>query len=147
VSTGPASTVLLVRHASAGVRSDWKGDDRGRPLDERGLRQAEGLVDLIGERRPTRVLSSGYTRCSQTVEPLAKALGLDVEEANELAEGASPDDLHDLIGRLNGELPVLCTHGDVVEALVGEEGEKGSTWVLKIERGEARPVEYLPPPA
>lgn len=141
------STVLLVRHASAGDRSDWEGDDRERPLDERGFRQAQGLIDLLGERRPTRVLSSGYARCRQTVEPLAGALGVDVEEAPELAEGASADDVHGLVRRLNGELPALCTHGDVVEALVGEEGEKGSTWVLELDGGRARPLEYLPPPA
>jgi 8-oxo-(d)GTP phosphatase len=141
------STVLLVRHASAGDRSDWEGDDRERPLDERGFRQAQGLIDLLGERRPTRVLSSGYARCRQTVEPLAEALGVDVEEAPELAEGASADEVHDLARRLNDELPALCTHGEVVEALVGEEGEKGSTWVLELDGGQARPLEYLPPPA
>ena len=141
------TTVLLARHASAGERSDWTGEDRQRHLDERGLRQAEGLIDLLGERRPTRVLSSGYLRCRQTVEPLADALGLRVEEAPQLEEGASKDDVHDLVARLTDELPALCTHGDVVEALVGEEGEKGATWVLELERGQVRLLEYLPPPA
>lgn len=141
------TTVLLVRHASAGDRSDWRGDDRARPLDDRGFRQAEGLVDLLGERRPTRVLSSGYVRCRQTVEPLADALRVAVEEATELAEGASAVGVHDLVRRLNGERPVLCTHGDVLEALVGEEGEKGATWVLDLDGGQASPLEYLPPPA
>ena len=141
------TTVLLARHASAGERSEWTGDDRERPLDERGLRQAEGLVELLGERRPTRVLSSGYLRCRQTVEPLADALGLPVEDAPQLEEGASKGDVHDLVERLQSELPTLCTHGDVVEALVGEEGEKGATWVLELERGQVRLLEYLPPPA
>jgi phosphohistidine phosphatase SixA len=141
------STVLLVRHASAGDRSDWEGEDRERPLDERGSRQADGLVELLGERRPTRVFSSGYLRCRETVQPLADALGLPVEEAPQLEEGASKDNVHDLVERLQNELPALCTHGDVVEALVGEEGEKGATWVLELERGEVRLLEYLPPPA
>jgi 8-oxo-dGTP diphosphatase len=141
------TTVLLARHASAGERSDWTGDDRERPLDERGVRQAEGLVELLGERRPTRVLSSGYVRCHQTVRSLADALGLPVEEAPQLEEGASKNAVHDLVARLTDELPVLCTHGDVVEALVGEGGEKGATWVLELERGEVRLLEYLPPPA
>jgi 8-oxo-(d)GTP phosphatase len=80
--------VFLVRHASAGNRKKWTGDDRLRPLDEHGFREAEGLVELLQEGRPTRVLSSGYVRCRQTVEPLAEALGLEVEEYAELAEGA-----------------------------------------------------------
>ena len=46
---GPArtATVLLVRHASAGDRDDWEGDDRVRPLDEIGHDQAEELVRLL----------------------------------------------------------------------------------------------------
>jgi phosphohistidine phosphatase SixA len=140
------TVVLLARHASAGERSEWTGDDRERPLDERGFRQAEDLVDLLGERRPTRVLSSGYLRCRQTVQPLADALGLPVEEAPQLTEGASKHDVDDLIAGLTGEFAVLCTHGDVVEALVGEEGEKGATWVLEVDRGGAGVLEYLPPP-
>jgi 8-oxo-(d)GTP phosphatase len=138
--------VFVVRHASAGDRKKWTGDDRLRPLDEPGFREADGLVELIQERRPTRVLSSGYVRCRQTVEPLAEALGLDVEEVAELVEGATVDDVHDLVGRLQGELPVLCTHGDVMEALLGEESEKGSTWVLELDGGKVTPLEYLPPP-
>ena len=39
--------LLVVRHASAGDRSRWKGDDRLRPLDRRGRRQAEGLVTVL----------------------------------------------------------------------------------------------------
>jgi 8-oxo-(d)GTP phosphatase len=141
------TTILLVRHASAGGRADWTGDDSERPLDAEGQRQAEGLVELLGERRPTRVVSSGAARCRLTVEPLAQALGLGVEEAPELAEGSSANDLHDLVERLHGELAALCTHGDVLEALVGEEGEKGATWVLELDGGRVRQLEYLPPPA
>jgi len=141
------TTVLLVRHADAGKRRDWDGDDRLRPLDGNGLRQAEGLVELLVKRRPTRVLSSAYVRCRQTVEPLADALELPVEDAAELAEGASGAAVHGLVDRLGGDLPVLCTHGDVVDELLGEESPKGSTWVLELDDGEVRQVEYLAPPA
>jgi 8-oxo-(d)GTP phosphatase len=139
--------VFLVRHASAGKRKKWMGDDRLRPLDKRGFREAEGLVGLIQERRPTRVLSSGYLRCRQTVEPLAEALGLKVEERAELAEGALSTEVHRLVDGLSGELPVLCTHGDVMGELLGEESPKGSTWVLEVANGDLERLEYLPPPA
>jgi 8-oxo-dGTP diphosphatase len=141
------TTVCLVRHASAGNRKDWEGDDRLRPLDKRGFRQAEGLVDLLREREPTRILSSGYVRCRQSVEPLAKVLGLPVEERDELAEGAGTDDVRRLLDELDGERAVLCTHGDVVLELLGEESPKGSTWVLEVANGDLRRLEYLPPPA
>ena len=39
--------VYLVRHARAGHRAQWDGNDTLRPLDERGRRQAELLVDQL----------------------------------------------------------------------------------------------------
>jgi 8-oxo-dGTP diphosphatase len=140
-------TILLVRHASAGKRKDWRGDDRLRPLDVQGRRQAEGLVELLRKRAPSRVLSSAYARCRQTVEPLAHALGLSVDDRHELEEGASADDVRGLGAEFAGEVAVFCTHGDVVEAVLGAESEKGSTWVLRLDGSELRGIEYLPPPA
>ena len=140
-------TFLLVRHGSAGKRKAWSADDSLRPLDAGGRRQADGLVELLRGLGPTRVLSSAAVRCRQTVEPLARALGLTVEESAELREGASADEVRNLAVRLAKEVAVLCTHGDVVEELLGEESEKGSTWVLRLQGGELTPVEQLPPPA
>jgi 8-oxo-dGTP diphosphatase len=137
---------LLLRHASAGKRKAWTGDDRLRPLDARGRRQADGLVELLRGLGPTRVFSSDSTRCRQTVEPLARSLGLAVEESAELREGASAAEVHSLAIRLAPEVAVACTHGDVVEEVLGEESEKGSTWVLRLDGGELIPVEHLPPP-
>ena len=37
-------TILLIRHASAGDRYRWWGDDADRPLDERGVAEAAALV-------------------------------------------------------------------------------------------------------
>ena len=65
--------LLLVRHAHAHARKEWSGDDRLRPLSANGLRQAEGLIAVFGNfARPSRVLSSPYLRCMQTVEPLRR---------------------------------------------------------------------------
>lgn len=138
--------VLLVRHGDAGDRQAWTGDDAKRPLDERGRRQAEALVDRLEGRDVSRVLSSPYLRCTQTVEPLALARRLPVEHRSELAEGASREETLSLVSELKDrESAVLCTHGDVVEVLLGHESEKGSTWVLEPHGDELAPLEYLPP--
>ena len=68
------------------TRSEWEGDDRLRPLDERGRRQAEALVDALAAFPITRIFSSPYDRCVQTVEPLAAQRGLPVELREELGE-------------------------------------------------------------
>ncbi|MBA3366903.1 MAG: histidine phosphatase family protein, partial [Actinobacteria bacterium] len=117
-------TVLLVRHASAGDRSDWEGDDALRPIDAGGRRQAKGLAEL--EYGVTRVLSSPAVRCVQTVAPLAERLGLPVEERGELDEGSSRDTVGVLLEELADETAVLCTHGDVIQDLIGEEPPKGA---------------------
>ena len=136
--------ILLVRHASAGDRDEWQGEDRLRPLDERGWRQAAGLVDLLRPFAPTGIFSSPSLRCRQTVEPLAEALSLPVQECNELEEGSSGDEVVRLATGISDEPAVFCTHGDVVEELVGRESKKGSAWLVRVEGGVVEPVEYVP---
>ena len=135
--------MLLVRHAEAGDRDRWEGPDEARPLTDRGHRQAEALAATLAGFGVSRVLSSPYVRCVQTVEPLAGALGVTVEPSDELAEGSGRVALRRVRSLLEGPATVLCTHGDVVEEVLdglgvprSAETEKGATWVLGP--GEAR---------
>ncbi len=139
-------TILLVRHASAGNRKRWEGDDRLRQLDKKGGRQAAGLVDALADYPLERLLSSPYVRCTQTLAPLGEARGLDVEVADELAEGAGRDDVMRLLDGQGGSLVALCTHGDVVEELLGREIPKGATQVLERVGDELVEATYLSPP-
>ena len=75
-------TVYLVRHASAGHRVSWSGGDLLRPLDDRGRRQADALVDQLRGREFKRIVSSPYARCVESVVPLAHARGMAVEHAD-----------------------------------------------------------------
>jgi 8-oxo-(d)GTP phosphatase len=141
-------SILLVRHADAGHRKSWQGDDAERPLDDRGRRQAAGLVEQLEGREVSRILSSPHLRCTQTVEPLALARRLPVEHRPALAEGAGRADVLALAAELgDDDTAVFCTHGDIVELLLGRESEKGSTWVLEVDGDKLTPVEYLPPRA
>jgi len=132
-------TSVLLRHASAGHRTRWDGHDEHRPLDERGRRQAAALVqelrDLLDVRR---IVSSPYTRCVETVVPLAEALGLEVEEDVRLEEGGGAD----AFPLLAEPGVVLCTHGDVIEELLGHGLKKGAAAVFR----DGRFVEEIPAP-
>jgi 8-oxo-dGTP diphosphatase len=140
-------TVLLLRHAVAGHGTDAP-DDHLRPLDERGRRQADRLRDALAGYDVQHVLTSPYVRCRQTVEPLAGSLGLPIEERPELAEGSTAEDVLDLVRSLDGETAVLCTHGDVVSEVLGEESKKGSTWVLEVgQDGSLERRDYIAAPA
>jgi len=129
-----------------------------RPLTKSGQRQAEALADML-EREPIdKILSSGYLRCMQTVEPLATRRKLPVEPVKGLEEGAGGESVLRLVQKFRGRNVVLCTHGDVVEELLERlisEGlvqraranlEKGSTWVLEEKDGKVTGAKYLPAP-
>lgn len=120
-------TSVLLRHASAGDRDDWDGPDPLRPLDKRGRRQAAELVELLRPYGLRRILSSPYVRCVETVEPLAAALGLPVEEDARLTEGAAPG-AREL---LQEDGVLACTHGDIVFDVLGDGLKKGAAVVLQ----------------
>lgn len=138
--------VYLVRHGRAGHRGRWDGDDRVRPLDERGRRQAELLVGQLDGREVGRIASSPYVRCVDTVVPLAEALSLELEATDALAEGATAADALELFASTDVPL-VVSVHGDLVEDLLGEPAKKGETIVLEVEDGEVRVLERWPPQA
>lgn len=150
-------TILLLRHVHAGDRSTWNGDDRIRPISPRGQDEAQALVDTLSPWPLARIITSPYARCVGSVLPLAEARSLEVEEDDALAEGCRVDLLRATMHRYATDDVLLCSHGDVVEAIVtdlaaqgvdvGHEPEwpKASTWVLEnlLDTPRAR---YLPPP-
>jgi 8-oxo-dGTP diphosphatase len=143
-------TIYLTRHAHAGKRSLWEGDDRLRPLTERGEAQAAGVADLIDGEAPGRLVSSPYMRCMQSLEPLATRLQLQVESDESLAEGADIEIALALLLSLDAVNGVACSHGDLIPPLLRAlcdlgmttDGplldQKGSLWVIQTEAG--RPV-------
>ncbi len=142
------STVLLVRHAKAGSRDRWEGDDDSRPLSGAGWRQAEALRRLLPLFGPRRIHSAPRARCVQTVEDLARDLGVPVEEEPLLSEEGYWVDpaagLHrfDKIARSPGGPAVVCSQGGVIPDIVGMllartgrvdrelRSRKGSVWLL-----------------
>ena len=152
-------SLLVVRHARAGSRRHWDGPDEKRPLSGRGRRQAGALVKLLVPFEPTRILSSPYVRCIQSVEPLSEKLGLAVETSDALAEGAPAKEVVALARSLMASTSVLCSHGDEISALLRalshdhglelpehHECAKGSTWVLRERKGRYASASYLPAP-
>lgn len=134
--------MLIIRHASAGEREDWQGDDRLRPLDEKGFTQASRLVQLLEGYEVSRVLSSPALRCVQTVEQLARAHGLDPELRDELAEERQELDGAELVKSLTGEDVAVCVHGGLSEAAFGVSQKKGEA--LEVDES-GRVVERIRP--
>lgn len=149
-------SLYLVRHAKAGSRQKWEGDDRQRPLSKNGSRQAEGIADRLNDAGVRGLWSSPYLRCTATLQPLADRVGLPIKEDDRLAEGTPFEDVLTLM-REAGDGAVLCTHGDVlpevVQALIRRgsvlttppDWRKGSVWVFDGDSFST--VRAEPPPA
>lgn len=162
-----AVTLYVVRHAHAGRRSNWTGDDRTRPLSDRGELQAKGIAAAVAQRRgdgsAPRILASPALRCVQTVRPLAAQTAGEVVEDDRLFEGAGRDEvgaLLDDVTQTSGgdDATVVCSHGDVIPILLellveaGMEPErnlvwqKASMWAVDRAGGSWGTGRYLPPP-
>src|SRR5689334_616787 len=149
-------TFYVVRHAKAGSREKWEGDDRLRPLTDKGLKQAEELVRTFKPYPVTAIFSSPYVRCMQTVEPLAKSRRLEIKRSPSLEEGHGLEGLGEFFGDESLDGVVLSTHGDIMWELVEDlrsrevaEGgdEKGATWVCEVDdHGVVERARYIPAP-
>lgn len=150
--------IYLVRHAKAGERRLWKGPDIERPLSKKGWRQSELLGKKLAKIPATALYSSPYVRCSQTLEPLAQRLGLEIAISQELEEYQPVEPVLDLIGTVP-DGSVLCSHGDIIPATIGAikaagaelkgkpDWRKTSTWVLKRNKhGAIVQARVIPPP-
>ena len=151
-------TLYLVRHAKAGNRSDWQGDDWLRPLTAAGQAQARGLLEQFHTARFGAVMASPYVRCMETVVPLASTHGLPLVPSEALAEGVALETALELLAQHHEHGAVLCSHGDVIPMLLehfvasgadlgpAPRCEKGSTWVVEGPLDGVVAVRYLPPP-
>lgn len=149
--------VFLIRHAHAGSRSAWTGDDAKRPLSDKGRIQAEALAARLSGHRIDAILSSPSTRCVQTAEPVAAASGAPVETCDELVEGADPDVAVELVLAGGGRGVAIVGHGDLIprvlrrlvamgmDAAEPDRCQKGSLWVIEVDEGRPRRARYESP--
>lgn len=164
-AAGPIRTrsILLVRHGSAGSRSDWSGDDSRRPLDETGVAQAEGLVWVLTRFDVREIISAPPLRCVQTVEPLGAAVGLTIREEPAVSEdryyGREKEAARLVRGAgSEGTGTVICSQGgvipDLMGRLAGQDGvalsepvtaKKGSAWSLTFAEENLVAAEYFTP--
>ncbi|HEU4491760.1 MAG TPA: NUDIX hydrolase [Jiangellales bacterium] len=131
VAADPAPTVPLVvlRHAKAVGRGRWDGPDMERPLDRRGIAQADRLSVLLGCYGVSRVISSDATRCVDTVRPYATATRRTVElepVVSELGHEQQPDQAATVVSGLlaAGQQTVLCSHRPVLPVLFAAAAER-----------------------
>jgi phosphohistidine phosphatase len=137
--------LILWRHAEA---QEWlEGcDDMARSLTSRGEKQAARMANWLDRQLPegTRILVSPARRCEQT----AQALGRKYKLREELAPGASADQLLALVQWPLAKGTVLVvghqpTLGQTIAQLLGLSAtectvKKGAVWWLRNRQREAQ---------
>jgi 8-oxo-dGTP diphosphatase len=121
--------LILLRHAKALPKSNWKRADADRPLDDAGRAEAKTLADLLACFAPSaRLISSTAVRCTETLRPLAQLTGEQVREVPSLyihhkSSGTdsadSGPDIDSLIRAAiaAGEPTVVCAHRENLPVL------------------------------
>jgi 8-oxo-(d)GTP phosphatase len=120
----PAATVplILLRHAKALPKPDWKGDDEARPLDDRGDADATALARLLACFAPAAlVITSTAVRCAETVRPYAALTGAEVQaepslEISRTDPAASAALIADAVRA--GQPTVFCAHRENLPRLL-----------------------------
>lgn len=158
------SSVLLVRHARAGDRTKWVGDDDLRPIDKTGRVQAEMLVPLLRSFGVTAIHSAPLVRCEQTVTPLAEETGFEIVPEPALSDLVFLEDPRASVARLtelatSAEHPVVVSSQGsaipgMVDALATASGfdagetstKKGGAWYLGFEDGRLHVADLMQTP-
>ena len=151
----PDSVIVLVRHAKAGRRADWRGDDTERPLDNAGRAQAQRLVPFLSAFCPDRIVSAEPVRCVQTVTLFAERHGIDVRVDpvfGDVSYLESPSNTETALLALAkpGKVTVVCSQGDTIPGLIdrlargvhSSDTKKGAAWVLSIVDGNVVSADY-----
>jgi 8-oxo-dGTP diphosphatase len=138
----------VVRHANAGERKKWSGNDALRPIDALGRQQASRLAIVLALFAPRRLYAATPLRCKQTLEPLAAALGLPIVTDSAFAEPTEVGDVPARAKLAAGRLAevrddgttVICSQGKLIPPMLAMvEGAddpaayktpKGGGWVL-----------------
>ncbi|ASY13761.1 8-oxo-dGTP diphosphatase [Candidatus Nanopelagicus hibericus] len=117
--------LVLLRHAKALSRDEWQGDDDDRPLDSLGQMQAKRLLSIYQAFNLEQIHTSDAIRCYDTVEPMAKALGLRLEVSNNLSESAFKKDKEDAFDYArdlikSDKRALLCSHNPILPKVLNK---------------------------
>jgi 8-oxo-dGTP diphosphatase len=142
--------LIILRHAKATLRSDWKGEEAKRPLLAEGKKQAKALVPLIAAYGPKRLVTSPWVRCHDTINPYAETRKQKLIERHQLTElgnkkrpARTQDVVTDLLGTSKSGL--ICSHRPALPSILAPFAQMAPKEIRKeIEAGSTlAPAEFL----
>jgi 8-oxo-dGTP diphosphatase len=153
-------TLIILRHTKSLERGDWDEEDSHRTLDETGFDQAQLLIKQLEPFAIDELYTSDYTRCVQTVTPLAHTRGLSittVPSLNEESFEANPEKAIIFANALKQDEKniLICSHNPVIPSMLRGilntklkkkdliKLEPGDAWIVHRVRGEIVGLDYL----
>ena len=153
-------TLIILRHTKSLERGDWDEEDSHRTLDETGFDQAQLLIKHLAPFAIDELYTSDYTRCVQTVTPLAHARGLSITAVPSLNEESFELDPEKAIIFANAlkqdeKNILICSHNPVIPSMLRGilntklknkdliKLEPGDAWIVHRVRGEIVGLDYL----
>ncbi|MGI9171176.1 MAG: NUDIX hydrolase [Candidatus Nanopelagicus sp.] len=120
-----SNPLILLRHAKALSRDEWQGDDDDRPLDDFGIRQANKLFLIYQVYNLSQIHTSDAIRCFSTVEPLTKAISVELLVTGKLSESTYRKDKEKAVdyvkALLKSELSeLICSHNPILPKLLSK---------------------------
>jgi 8-oxo-dGTP diphosphatase len=153
-------TLIILRHTKALERGDWDEEYSQRTLSESGFDQAQLLIKHLEPFAIDELYTSNYTRCVQTVTPLAHLRGLTITEVPSLNEETFNEDPERSISFANAVKQdekniLICSHNPVIPTMVRGilntklknkdliKLEPGDAWIVHRLHGEIVGLDYL----
>lgn len=153
-------TLIILRHTKALERGDWDEPDSQRTLDEVGFDQAQLLIKHLEPFAIDEIYTSDYTRCVQTVTPLAHSRGLSITAVPSLNEEIFHEDPIRAVSFANAlkqdeKNILICSHNPVIPTMLRGilntklknkdliKLEPGDAWIVHRVKGEIVGLDYL----
>jgi 8-oxo-dGTP diphosphatase len=152
---GRTEPLVVLRHADARSRKEWKGDDRERTLTEKGELQAHQLSPTLASYGVERLVSSSSRRCWTTLAPYGVRVDQNIEVTDALSEeNATLETVAEELEHLQAidEPVVVCSHRKVLPTifealwLAPAPLDKGGMLVVHHDHGLVAALERIPAP-
>ena len=134
---------ILLRHAKAVTRDEWQGDDDDRPLDSLGQNQANRLLALYQVYNLEQIHTSDAVRCYDTVNPMAKGLGIKLEVTGKLSENTYKKDKEKAFDYAKDLIKedariLLCSHNPILPKMLNKLTKKSD---VDADEGKLSPAD------
>ena len=134
---------ILLRHAKAITRDEWQGDDDDRPLDSTGQNQASRLLSIYQVYNLEQIHTSDAVRCYDTVNPIAKAFGINLEVTGKLSESTYKKDREKAFDYAKDLIKVdarilLCSHNPILPKMLNKLTKKSD---IDADEGKLSPAD------